>query len=539
MSAFWLLVKSQRRGLIVGSSICFLVPFLFIFSVDPSKFESAVAIHLALLAATLVVGSLAKFHTHLFKMPYPVTVRELAWVPTFCLAALWVFGTLGTYVGIVVRSNFFETQEYIEHWMPFYFTVIKLMPLSFVAFAMVDRMIRTFGTRAFGFAFFFYFGFMLSRLPGFEDLIMGLVWGSPFVIALGIFYIYEAPIHIASMEYPVDVNLGAVTAFTHSPGAPTRAPFVKICADTLMLLSALPFLVWSINFIISIGDPDALVGILGIYMAFMSFSFFYVGREGWRNANAHGFSPNKTVLLIALKFSLLFMPVAWALGAKRGSVASCEECRKHKFIWAARCPHCDDANRGALLSPYGLKLPGTRTKVVAQQPKKPWSGYSSRAMFRFMVPVQLAIFSMLGHGQYQMESVSFHLNDEENRTQSLLDEETLMAYFEGIENVQEWLDGDDPFDLPHRYRIDVTPTPKRNGTHYFSVRVIWLKWETSTGIKERIQERVVEDFPEMDMKVNLEKKKWDNWRITSNRFTLSKILEQNIVMKEWPHGYID
>ena len=90
MNSSWLLFKTQRRSLLICAAVCFLVMFL-VENADfkLSTLDKARIMPILSLGIAFMVTCIAKYHTALFTMPFPVTLRQLAWIPTLCLALPW------------------------------------------------------------------------------------------------------------------------------------------------------------------------------------------------------------------------------------------------------------------------------------------------------------------------------------------------------------------------------------------------------------------------------------------------------------------
>jgi hypothetical protein len=535
MNSTWLLIKTQRRGLVVGMSICFLVLFFTSFYDEENVFRRAVTIHAISLIATLIAGCFAGFHTALFKLPTPVSYRQLGWVPTFCLGALWLSCFAGTFVGIVVLTRFYTPRGDLQQWTSFFVSMFKLVPLSFAAFAVFDRLIRYMGSRAAVFGFFAFLFFQMSRHPDFEPFLVGLQLAWPICLPLAVFFIYEAPIHIRSMDHPDRAQVGAFTGYTRMPGSPYRTPAVKIWADTLMAFMPVPFVIWIVRSLGPIMDVFMTGFVLNLNIAIFSISILIILREIWRNAQAGGFGKEKTALIIAMKCSMVFAPVAWAFGAKRGFVASCDQCQLNKFVWATRCPHCGHMNQGTLLR-QAPTMPWKRKKEKSYEPFQVSSRYFSRMTYRFLIPFQMGIFSMLSQGEFQAEYFAFTVeaknleaseSDSSGQAKRVEMVEEVKAYFDNIENTREWLNGNDPIPLPHRYRIEVLESNRESGDIGFLVYLVWLKWDRTEGMGDRIQTRMVDELPDFPM-TSLTVSEPDRKSIFTNRFTLSSTLDEGV-----------
>ncbi|MCF6285660.1 MAG: hypothetical protein L3K26_10770, partial [Candidatus Hydrogenedentes bacterium] len=163
MNSSWLLFKTLRKRLLICGALCFLAQFLLVQAViRPSDVDKAIGLQAGSLIISLLLACIAGFHTTLFKLPFPVTHRQLAWIPSLCLAALWAAGFAGLFAGVGVLS--IVDGQGLFPWIPFFLAILKFVPFAFLMLTIGDRVLRYLGLGAAGFVGLFQF-FYLGDAP--------------------------------------------------------------------------------------------------------------------------------------------------------------------------------------------------------------------------------------------------------------------------------------------------------------------------------------------------------------------------------------
>jgi hypothetical protein len=530
MNSSWLLIKTLRKRLLICGALCFLAQFLLVYAdLRPSDVDKAALLQSLSLTFALVFSCLAGFHTALFKLPFPVTHRQLAWIPTLCLGALWAAGFAGLFAGISVFS--IMSGYGLSPWIPFVVAVLKSVPFAFLIFALGDRVIRYLGFGAIGFAGLFQFFYIGEPLEGMDFALELYHYGWPLCIALGIFLILEGPTHIAAMECPFPSKQGLVNLNVRQPGSPIRSPTIKIWADMLMVLPCLLLVIWYFSRLHLSSNLDHMSTFFRIYFVGIGVAALFGIRFAWQSAQANGFTPGKSIVVFLMKCSMVLWPISMALGAKRGVVATCDQCRQYKFLWGFHCPHCGHVNHGTAVRTFPT-LPW-RKNIDAQPKKKPV--WTSRSVYRIFIPVQLAIFGVItSHFPTYFQSETVYLSRTQEGLQTF---ETAFAeareYLASIEDVRAWLDTgpDGPTHLPKRFHLEIQD-------HWFTMGVCcyWLRWEDGGDVGERIETRITEAFPEALFTVSGDIGKTDHHRKSVNRLVLPTFLDDGIHWDIWrPH----
>ncbi len=518
MNSFWLLFKTQRWNLILGTAGCFLLLFLLVYlGMGASNLEFAPWTLLVSLCVVLFLACFTGFHAELFKMPFPMTYRQLAWIPTCCLATLWAAGFAGAMTGIGMLS-ILHGHAYAP---PIFAAMLKTIPIAFLIFAVGDRLLRHSGAGA----AYMYILLVITaaRFWGTEHALVLYEYGWPLCIVLGVYFIFEAPTHIAAMEYPVMIKKGAASASVRMRGAPFRSPTIKVYADLLMTL---PCLIWA-SWLVSKLDALPHLADMSIYAQVCSialgvFAVFCI-LYAWVSTRANGLSPERTVVIFLMKCSIVLLPIAWALGAKRGSLTLCAHCRRFKFVWACHCPHCGHVNRGDIARAFALpSWKRNKGKPLGQKRVSP------RRMYRVMLPMQLLILIYILHpGQY-FHNESFMLGIPQEGSQTVFAE--VRDYMASVDDARGWLDGDGdaPSPLPKRFRIEM-----REHSAGLVVKCHWLRWEHpgEGKISKRLKERITEAFPDIpfDLSYSVNSSSYNRDRV--NRFALPTFFDEGIHWK--------
>ena len=522
MNSTWLLLKTQAKRLLVGASLCFLIFFLLVYyDAEPSKPEKAHQILPLTLMIPLMFTCFAGFHTALFRFPFPVTHRQLAFIPTLCMTLLWTSGIAGALAGMLV------VDERLYRWTSFNLAAINILPLVFLVFATMDRLMRYVGFNAIGYTVLFTSVLSGKQFRDLESLETLYQYTWPLGILFGILFVVEGPAHIATMDHPIRTKQGWYNLMIRTPGAPLRQPAMKTAADLAMALVLMTFLLIlcspMLRSLTNIGAESTNAKLFfGVLFILSLFGIRYV----WRSAHANGFSANKTFTIFLMYCSLVFIPIAWALGAKRGSVASCDHCRQSKFIWAHRCPYCNHANQGTVLR----ALPTAPWKKDAYQPPKRHQ-VNSRRGYRIALPCYLLFFVLItGRTSYfHRETLIITLTHEAMQPPATA-LEPIREYLASIDDPRAWLteNADEPLLLPERFRMEFTDHPIE-----FNVRCYWPRWEKAGPVGERIKKRIREAFPNGPLSADSHVSENDYARVYANRAALPSFLDQGIHVVHW------
>ncbi len=486
MNSSWLLFKTQRWNVLGYGGGCFFVLFLLLFFTEsgPWELDLAAGIPFSSLGLAVFLACFARFHTGLFNLPFPVKHRQLAWIPTACLAVLWAAGIAGAFAGIGILSLTHDQAYALPRWTPFILAMLKTFPFAFLIFAVADRLLRSFGVCGLAFMSVVPAFISIDRFESLEHAQAFYQYGWPLCIALGVLFILEAPAHIAALDYPAPVKQGMWNGTGRTVEAPVRTPAIKVWADLIMMLICL---VPTIAFYSKLGVFSGLVGVstfLKVYLAGMGVFIVFGILHTWRGTQANGFTAGKTLVVFLMKCSLVLLPITWALGAKKGTLATCVQCRRHKFLWARHCPHCGHANQGDIAGVFSLTPWNKDEKKPLKQAQ-----VSPRMLYRVMLPILLVPSSIINYaGDFRNERFTLLPSPEGIQTPETAFAE-IRVYLASVDDARSWLDsdGDAPLVLPERFRIEVKEYPD-----WLQVQCYWLQWEDAGAIGERLKERILE-----------------------------------------------
>ena len=521
MNSSWLLLRTQRRSLFICGGLCFLASSLLVYAdIRPSDLDKGATIAGLSLVFALVLGGVARFHTRLFALPFPVTHRQLARMPTLCVAALWAASLAGVFAGIGVLSIVGGHAYALARWTPFLLALLRTIPLLFLAFAVLDRSARYMGVGGIGIAVWpILLVNMRDQMAGVERALAFYHCGWPLCIVLGIFFILEAPAHIAAMEYPTLVKQGLLSMNARTAGAPVRAPAMKVLADVIMALIYMLVVIWFFASLHIFSGSDSMRIISKVYLVGIATAVVFGVRAAWQSTHANGFSTGKGSTVFLMQCSVVLLPIAWALGAKRGVVATCDQCRQYKFLWARHCPHCGHANRGDIVrvSPLHFWKKGRGTPFWRKQ-------LSSRVLYRVVLPFYLVCFSLVSLSEVHFRSETVTFLPTRSMPETPFSE--IREYLASVDDARSWLDGggDAPLFLPQRFRIEVGESL----AGYLYVQCYWLRWEEAGKVGERIRARISDALPNSAFCASDIVGRSDYGRGPVNRVTLPSYLDGRI-----------
>ena len=450
MKSTFLLLKILRKKILLAVAVCFIASLIPSFDLTPRAVEKGYIFMGLSLMISLVMVSITGIYTDLFRVPAPVSHRQMAWVPTICLA-LCVFASV---IGISLASfglGWWNSTGYtLSLWGPVTQVMINSIPMLFFLFCVMDRIIRAMGTSGIGIVILINPMFIRPSFAEDDVLIQLYSHAWPLCIVLGIWFLWEAPRHIAAMEHP-QLQQGVKGMYIRVAGSPRKHPLSIVLGDVFLIL----FCGSSVAYLF-LGKIDfSSLGSFGIqikfYSAMMGFFLLLAIRYYWRIIGAQRYTGIKKGLLLFMNFTGVLIPITFLMGAKRGGVGSCTQCTRYKFLWAPCCPHCGEENQGDPLV-EGINLPGRRKNAVERLKQKPVTGHM---IFRVMVPIYLLAFGVLSSsGIFYSESFTLVLKKEGVNAPEGSAEE-IKAYLDAHEDVESWLIANVPtdFELPERYRI--------------------------------------------------------------------------------------
>jgi len=531
MTSTWLLVKTQRRGLMVGASICFVIQFLLGFELDPTRPKELFEYPAIALMFAMLVNGFAGFHTNLFKLPFPITNRQLAWVPSICMAITWLSGYVGIFSAIFIRLIVDGRSTSLEQWVPLIFGFAALFPVGFLCFVLYDRAMRFLGMSAVGFASI---TMVVAPLDSDRDVerffaMNETMW--PFFFVSGLIILLTAPADVRSLDFPSKIKTGLMDTQARTKNAPIRTTGLKALSDVLTALVIIPMMFYYFDNLSFLRHEEDFLDFFTLLFAGGVVYWVFIT---WRVTCANGFSHEKTMLLFLMKCTLVLIPVAWWLGAKRGAVATCEECGRRKFMWAEKCPNCQHENPGVYL---GLtpSMPFTKRRTAVAGPRR----VSTRMFYRVMLPIWLIVLCTFGmEATFDSAEFTIHLKEDANQevVRGLFNAKVnssnynpapetvrLKEALNDVEDASSWVHEQHRIGVPEKFRIEFDEYADR-----VKVKTYSLLWEHGDWTATRIRDRVLEIVPESDL-VQIDIVKFrGKGRHPVNRLTLSSFLDNDI-----------
>lgn len=520
MKSTLLLVKMLRRKILFAIVVCFVISLILGFDNSNSVEDWYLALGL-FLVISMVTVSITGIYTDLFHVPTPVTHRQKAWVPTLCVGVCMIVSFMGMFIGMLGMSWWNSGGFNVEMSIQDLYVILNSVPIVFFYFSSMDRILRAMGTSGIGILMFFS---PLFIRPSFEegDLLLQIyafTW--PFCIGIGIWFLWEAPRHIAAMEYP-QLQQGIKNMYIRVTGSPRNHSLSIVLGDVFLTIVVMCAFMYLVSEKIDFSIFKSFSTQVKFYMAMMSFLLLLGIRHYWRIVGAHGFTGIKKGMFFLMNGSLVLIPITYLLGAKRGGVGTCTQCTRYKFLWAPKCPHCGFENTGEPLV-EGIHLPGKRKKATESLAQKPVPG---RMMYRLMIPFYLLAFGVLtSSGIFYSETFTVLLNKDGVVAPEETAEE-IKAYFMAQNDIEAWLNKDTTtnYEVPERFRVEVT----KRGNQLLEIKCFQLRWESKAGLAEQIRNHLLDEFSHLPLSTNEHISERDYSSVRVNPWRISTYLDSGI-----------
>lgn len=368
--------------------------FLFITLGDPPLDpEYLPLIPLVGFMAALCMG----LHGLLSTTMFPVTNREMAWIPMTAWGLVSLAGAAGVLSGQLWAAAFGAHIHYYNippYWAP----AFKIWP-----FAVFPLLIMWHGLRCNpGFVGFLAFAPMLmihkvtdskANLirPEHAEVLRALwpLW------TLGcIFLVWAAPRQMAMLRR-LDTQLqGSSLIKMRVPqfSGDGRPSFATRLVDGLMVVVLLGLIAAMVVGVLQTpwsqlrSNPSIL-----FMLALIAIPLVFLGGI-WRAARASGLQPLQVlgVLLVApTGFGYSFRR---SLGVAHGTPVPCNLCGQWRFAWQPACPHCHDEEAAPLQPTIAVTVPQRGISAVLFPRHDP-----EALMFRVMVPIQILVIALTLH----------------------------------------------------------------------------------------------------------------------------------------------
>ena len=454
MRSSWLLLRVFRRRI----GICLFVEFVIVFllacgDIRPNRPESVLdCLGVAGMLAA-VLSLCLRFQTRCNTLPFPVSVRQRAWLPMLVFGVLCMSGYLTIMLAIIYRGvGPYSTARFI-------LSMITRLPLYVLGFLFISRVWRS-NPYFISFAFL---AVMLSRIDSswYETLAATYYLWWPAVFGAIVFYVYEEPIHLAQYDRLLAGSQSGFQSFeTRDVSIVCRRSFVTWITDTvdaalflvLVIVCLLKFLPlpFPSNFPEVLSPWTLFAPLVAVFWLVVAFKSL---KNQYQATLASGFNPVSAFGVTLMQMTIVLIPLAQTLGVKKGVVAQCDQCHTAKFLWDPHCPHCAHPGSGTIAN---KRLAG----IV--QGKSPPRG-RTRFFARVFVPVQLFLifgFGAVGSRPFVTRSVLLTFQQDQDQQAQEEAVNRIRKLLESKASLTEWRDSPEGralFSLhrPERFRLNV------------------------------------------------------------------------------------
>ena len=486
MNSSWLLLNVFRRKLWICLFIEFVIVLLVALNdINPSRRESIWDSVNVAFGLGVVLSFFLWFQTGCNRLPFPVSVRQRAWLPMIAFGIIWAAGGLAVFFAILWLS----TWPYpLLSAIP---SVVGRIPLYLLAFMIVFRMFRSKPYMICVVVCFSTFT-QSGESEWFEACILSYPLWWPLPLAAIAYYVWEAPIQLGRQ----DRLLVGQTAGTYSFPirdmniSERRVPLSWI-GDVIeygMMVAACILFYSTTLQSVTLLDPLSYTWLL--IPLLLTISLVMMCRGFFQQAQCSGFGVPSAFGLALMQMTAILVPLVQALGVQKGLAACCDRCQKRKFTWQSKCPHCDNPGPGTVSNKRVASL--VQGKPV-QMPMR------ARIGIRAMIPLQMVLMGVLGIGMSGRPFVS-------NGISMVFGQgATQQAKERAIEHVKEWIEANPTLEnwhvgsadatdttevLPERYRLNVTAF----NTDSLFVEGLGLRWDPAVNLSEKIAQHLAEEL---------------------------------------------
>ncbi|MBT4823336.1 MAG: hypothetical protein HN742_30080 [Lentisphaerae bacterium] len=485
MRSSWLLLRALRHRLFACLLTETVLVFLFCYAEmapsGPERLQGTICLG-ALLAVALTAFVLSPFRPS--RLPFPVSVRQRAWLPVLVFVLLWASGGASITVTLLLKGlNPFAASEQVHS--PF----VPLL-LCFLAFLFCLRVWRSKPHFVGGIGLLFALPTTIQNSPVLSAWGQAYwVWGPAAFVAV-VFYLWEAPIQLARVDrFPTAQS--AVPWFPRFPDLTIASPpHPVVCVgDTLEIAFLLALASAFLSSVVFGRSFHTIPTVLRWgYPCGLGYGFVCFARTLFRNARAGGLSHVSALGLAGMQSTLILHPLGLFLGAKKGVLAVCTRCNAGKFLWMTHCRHCENRGPGRIVN-----------KAVARtvQGKAVLGHRRAQILKRVVIPLQLFIFSgwlpnIVGDKPYATRTV--FVSPDGTRDSGALERDVARVK-EAIEThsspvgwgIAETVSSGS---IPERFRLEVRPFP--SGT--LCVRAYGLRWDSPENVPLPLANRLAEDL---------------------------------------------
>lgn len=366
----WLLLKTIRMQLVIfaliNASLMFLLDLWL--GLDFSELPG-----MAIIPAIILV-TLLRLPARFARSPFPVTDRQVAWLPAAATLLLWMAGLGGIVTGqsMQVAHDIRALDRAVEYWTE----ALTLFPAALFVMLLTLRLATAAGNAG---VCLIYLVIPFLRHHALVQAVFQRQW-LPLLAATVILF----------LDAPSNWALRRRQGLVAMPSGSTCAPVLPGPLTLLIqiLLGALSWFIlydWANMFILEgwrnlLGrplTPSDSVSIL--FLLFTIFIVYYYWLTLYRQHRASGLRPRPALLLVLLRSTIALEPLAPLFGVRQGALIRCPFCRQWRFIWQAQCSHCGRDLNGAPV----MNVPSQPVRSVHHsfRPRQ----FDSAAMYYYVV----------------------------------------------------------------------------------------------------------------------------------------------------------
>jgi hypothetical protein len=368
-----LLFKLIRWRVAAGMGIAFALLLLIVLNEPPLDREHLVLLPFLGLIFTYAMG----LHTRLSETLFPVTDRQVAWIPMAVWGLVTLAGTAGLILGQTwaLVTGHIKLHETASYWL----SLFSFLPIGLFFYLLLWRVCRinVIAITCLGPVSSSALKKLYPLLPDWVVTCCLNAW--PLWAAGCLFLIWEAPHQMASL---LRLNYREVKGFPFTlryRNSTTRSPHLAHpLADGLMALAILGMIP---ALFIQFGSLSGgkLFLIVGQWALFLLVMYCVWVRGIWKQTRASGMGIRRAALVTGVQMTVFGYAFRNQMGVARGKVVPCPVCRNDRMAWQKECPHCVGHPAGSEFggeqtapSYFPLK-PETRPEALFLFPRPPAS----------------------------------------------------------------------------------------------------------------------------------------------------------------------
>lgn len=385
LQVWWRMFRSQVG---VGAAVAFALCCLIGQDTSMARLSSGETAFLTFpvligLVAIMVIG----IQPRLLDSMFPVSDRELAWIPMASWALITLAGLAGSFVGQVWAVTFARIY-YLSDLVPYWGHALQVLPGTLLISLLLWRAARVFNSTAFA-VMPFLLSFGNPRLVPSWLTAAGLhSW--PLWIAGCLFLIWEATYQSASIRRLQYQQSGKGSFWmamrVPMPLQPMRRSWPTMLVNGLSALIAFAAEVLIIAHIIRMPLKQMWASGAPLFVGLCVVLFVSAVVWGqWRVCRASYMRPLQAIGVILLELTIVGYIFRANLGVLHGEPERCPACKDWRMPWQAGCPHCNDGRTAS------SGIPATAETI------SPGRLDPGRVLYRRLVPLYFLFFFLITH----------------------------------------------------------------------------------------------------------------------------------------------